>query len=493
MDIIGQSLAGKYRVKSEIGQGGMGVVYEAYDAMLRRRVAVKVLAPHLASDPTFVKRFQHEAAAAASLHHPNIVTIHDVGMERVAGKNGRQLHYIVMQFVEGQGLDRWLQRQKRPLAVGEIGYVIRQVAEALQYAHDHGMIHRDVKPSNVMVGADGHVTLMDFGLVRAGEMSQLTQSGVAMGTPSYMAPEQIMGEAVDRRTDVYALGVVIYELLAGQAPFVRATPVATAHAHVYDPPPPLRERRPDLSPAVEAVVLKALAKAPAERYAETRLLVADLVEASTGHMPAGLAGKAGAADPTVPMAQPPRPPAVDAAAAAERPVGRPPMFSEETISSDQPLPQQPVATPDPDLTLAASCAEPISAWSSLPDLSPRAVSTPPPISSPASSPQPATPPPVDWSQPSSSQDRRPWIVAGAGLLVAALLLLVGLVEGSLSLTLAGVVVGVAVLAVTLAVRASRMRAASQQAASSEPSCLRCGHALSSKDAVCPSCGYQEIA
>ncbi len=284
--LLGHRLGGKYEIQSEIGRGGMGIVYRAHDTMLRRTVAVKVLSPQLAADSTFVQRFRPEAVAAANLRHPNIVTIYDVGEDALSGQ---AIHYIVMENVEGETLDRLLQRQRRPLTLHQTDEIIRQVADALHYAHERGMIHRDVKPSNIMLSPDGHVTLMDFGLVRAGEMSHLTQTGSVLGTPLYMAPEQVMGAEIDRRTDIYALGIVIYELLTGQVPFMRTTPLAIAHAHVYDPPPPLREKRPDLPPSVETVVLRALAKNPGGRYRNANQLATDFSRATTGQMPAGLA------------------------------------------------------------------------------------------------------------------------------------------------------------------------------------------------------------
>lgn len=484
MDIIGQRLAGKYEVKSEIGQGGMGVVYEGYDGMLRRRVAVKVLAPHLAGDPAFVKRFQHEAAAAAGLHHPNIVTIFDVGSERGVNDAKQPIYYIVMQYVDGQGLDRWLQQQKRLLTMSDTDRIVRQVADALQYAHDQGMIHRDVKPSNVMLDTAGHVTLMDFGLVRASEMSHLTQSGMAIGTPSYMAPEQITGGPIDRRTDVYALGVVIYELLVGEAPFVRTTPVATAHAHVYDPPPPLREKRPDLPPSVEAVVLKALAKSPDNRYAQARVLAADLALASTGQMPVGLqdAARAGAKDPTVPMDRPPaRPPAFsDATVPADQPAVRPQTFSDESMAPAHSVSEPRVAAQDPDFTVVSSREAPISAWSTAP-IVPQ--STPQATASRRSSPTP--------EKTSASGERWMWVGVGLGLIVALALLVIGLTDQSIGLVVAGVLIGVAgVAAAAVTGRASRMRSRTRQPSASGQYCLRCGHELPYANAICPSCGYK---
>ncbi len=278
--LIGQQLAGKYTIQSEIGRGGMGVVYLGYDTMLQRRVAIKVLPPELTYDWQFVTRFRQEAVIAAGLHHPGIVTIHDVGEQN-------QLHYIVMQFLEGVTLDQWLTHHgSMPLA--QTQHVVRQVADALDYAHRRSIVHRDIKPSNIMLSPEGQATVMDFGLVRAGEASGLTRSGIVVGTPEYMAPEQALGEAVDGRTDIYSLGVVIYRMLTGKVPFVRSGSMATAYAHVHDPPPPLRQMRPDVPKPVEAVVLKALAKRPADRFQTANQLANDLVVASGGKMPAGV-------------------------------------------------------------------------------------------------------------------------------------------------------------------------------------------------------------
>ncbi len=277
--LIGQQLAGKYSIQSEIGRGGMGVVYLGYDTMLQRRVAIKVLPLELTYDRQFVTRFRQEAVTAAGLHHPGIVTIHDVGEEN-------QVHYIVMQFLEGVTLDQWLTHHgSMPLA--QTQHVVRQVADALDYAHRRGIVHRDIKPSNIMLSPEGQATVMDFGLVRAGEATGLTRSGIVVGTPEYMAPEQALGEAVDGRTDIYSLGVVVYRMLTGKVPFVRSSSMATAYAHVHDPPPPLRQVRTDIPKPVEAVVLKAMAKRPADRFQTASQLANDFTQAVGGKMSAG--------------------------------------------------------------------------------------------------------------------------------------------------------------------------------------------------------------
>ncbi|MCB0199120.1 MAG: protein kinase [Anaerolineae bacterium] len=288
MELTGKRLAGKYEIQSELGRGGMGVVYRGYDHELRRTVAVKVLSTQLASFPDFVQRFRHEAVAAANLHHANIVTIYDVGRDR--SESGQpDIHFLVMQCIEGETLDQWMRRQRRAMSLSETDQIVHQVAAALQFAHDRGMVHRDVKPSNIMLSSNQHVTLMDFGLVRAAEMSTVTQTGTVLGTPLYMAPEQITGAQIDRRADIYSLGVVVYELLAGEAPFMRTTPLAVAHAHVYDPPPPLRKKRPDVSPVVESVVLKALVKEPSGRYPDAHSMAMEFSRAATG-LPAARVG-----------------------------------------------------------------------------------------------------------------------------------------------------------------------------------------------------------
>lgn len=291
---------GKYEIQSEIGRGGMGIVYRGFDTVLQRPVAVKVLPPALAVDQDFVRRFQREAILAARLHHPNIVIVHDVGEQ-----NG--IHYIVMDYLSGQTLDTWMQQQG-PMPAASALRVVQQVADALDYAHEQGVIHRDIKPSNIMLGPTGHVTLMDFGLVRATEGTGVTRSGILIGTPEYMAPEQIMGQPADRRTDVYAFGVVVYQLLTGQVPFPRTTPPAIFHAHVYESPPPPHTLRADLSPAVEAVTLKALAKQPEQRYAQAGALAADFAAAVGGKTPAGVVLAAAAAPATAQSSAPPSPP-----------------------------------------------------------------------------------------------------------------------------------------------------------------------------------------
>ena len=276
--LIGKRL-GRYEIRSEIGRGGMGMVFEGFDALLQRTVAIKVLPPQFAFDEDFVRRFHREGVMSAQLHHVNVVTIHDVGEH-----DG--FHYLVMEFLEGKTLDQWL-KDHGTMPLGQAVPVLRQIASALDFAHSRGMIHRDIKPSNIMLTAEGHATLMDFGLVRAAEGAMLTRTGMVVGTPEYMAPEQATGAEVDARTDVYALGVVLYRMLSGKLPFTRSTPYAVTYAHIHEPPPPLRQTRADLPPRLEAILLKALAKDPAARYQRAGHLADDFA-AAVAELPAAV-------------------------------------------------------------------------------------------------------------------------------------------------------------------------------------------------------------
>lgn len=336
--LIGRRL-GKYEIQAEIGRGGMGVVYRAYDPVLQRAVAIKVLPPHMAADPDFVRRFHREAILAAQLKHSNIVTIHDVG-----DQDGVQ--FIVMELLEGATLDRWLSGGL--LSLDHINRVLRQVADALDFAHKRNVIHRDIKPSNIMINPDGQVTLLDFGLVRATEGTMLTMSGAMMGTPQYMAPEQAQGTLTDHRTDIYSLGIVIYRLLTGHLPFERTTTPALIHAHVYESPPPLRQLRPDLPKALEAIVHRAIAKLPDERYQSAGQFARDF-EATIGGktvpvapLPPAGRGERPRTVPTAPESPSPLPPSrrtpLPDTMQTERPLTAPPR-------TPIPAPQAPPAKP----------------------------------------------------------------------------------------------------------------------------------------------------
>jgi YVTN family beta-propeller protein len=272
--LLGTDLAG-FRLESVIGRGGMGVVYLAQDLRLKRRVALKLVAPELAADARFRERFLREAELAASLDHSHIVPVH------AAGETDGQL-WIAMRYVQGTDLKSLLEREG-PLEPARAVELCWQVGEALDAAHEHGLVHRDVKPANVLVTQEGgaeHCYLADFGLARSPDMASGPVSGTHLsGTVDYTAPEQIAREPADQRADVYSLGCVLYECLAGQPPFKRQRPVATLFAHANEAPPSLHEHRPELPEPVDQVIATGMAKEPAERYATCSGLVAAAREA----------------------------------------------------------------------------------------------------------------------------------------------------------------------------------------------------------------------
>ena len=268
---IGSEFVG-YRIDELIGRGGMGVVYRAYDLRLKRTVALKLMAPELALDRRFRERFSREAELAMSLEHPNVVPIHDAG-----DIDGRL--YLAMRHVEGTDL-RALLHAEGALDTARALAICSQVANALDAAHASGLVHRDVKPSNVLLDADEHVYLADFGLTRRlDEQGGPAGEGRSVGTPAYLAPEQIEGGPVDGRTDVYSLGCLLYECLTGEAPFARGSRLAVAWAHLEEEPPSASERRPELPEAIDAVIRKAMAKEPEGRYTTCAALIAAAEEA----------------------------------------------------------------------------------------------------------------------------------------------------------------------------------------------------------------------
>ena len=271
--LIGSQL-GKYDIRAEIGRGGMGTVYRGYDPLLDRDVAVKVLAPHLVRETESVGRFQREARAAAKLNHPNIVTIYDVGQD-----DG--YYYFVMEYVPGQTLAARL-RNRVALPAKEALSILSPLASALDYAHHRGVGHRDVKPGNVIVGEAGQVTLTDFGIARAVRVSRMTKTGAVVGTAEYMAPEQVQALSVDSRSDQYSLGIVAYQMLAGQVPFQSDSTMALLYKVVHEPPPPLTGHRPDLPTGLGTVIERALTKEPGGRYPTVSAFVAALEQALAG-------------------------------------------------------------------------------------------------------------------------------------------------------------------------------------------------------------------
>ena len=286
---------GRYEIVEQLGQGGMAVVYKARQPSLDRIVALKVIRSGYSEDPEFLERFRREARAVARLDHPNVVQVYD--FEEIDGRA-----VLAMQLLDGGGLKDRIARfagEGRLLPPHEVTRVIEQIAAGLAYAHERGVIHRDVKPANVMFTADGRAVVTDFGIARMLGGTQLTATGVGIGTPEYMSPEQGQGGQLDARSDVYSLGVVAYELLAGQLPFTGDTPFAVVLKHVRDPLPPPSTRNPALSATVDAVLVRALAKQPADRYPAVTDLAAALRDA--------IGPSAGATLPTIASPRPGKP------------------------------------------------------------------------------------------------------------------------------------------------------------------------------------------
>jgi serine/threonine protein kinase len=278
-----QHLSDRYELGDILGFGGMSEVHLARDVRLHRDVAVKVLRADLARDPSFYLRFRREAQNAAALNHSSIVAVYDTGE---ADTPEGPLPYIVMEYVEGVTL-RDIVRNDGPMEQQQAVEVIADTCEALNFSHQHGIIHRDVKPANIMISKTGAVKVMDFGIARAlaDTGNRLTRTSAVIGTAQYLSPEQASGESVDARSDVYSLGCVLYEMLTGKPPFVGDSPVAVAYQHVRKDPARPSARHGDISPELDAVVLKALAKNPENRYQTAADMRTDLIRVHSGEAP----------------------------------------------------------------------------------------------------------------------------------------------------------------------------------------------------------------
>ncbi|HWC36943.1 MAG TPA: serine/threonine-protein kinase, partial [Acidimicrobiales bacterium] len=254
-------LAQRYELLEALGSGAMATVWRAHDRRLNREVAIKVLSEHLASNQSFRDRFEREAVHVASLKHPNVVTVYDSGSEGAA-------FYIIMELVEGESLQSRLGKASPYLAVDEVSELGRELLAGLSHAHSKGIVHRDIKPANILITSEGTAKLADFGIARAAsDVESLTATGSFIGTPSYSSPEQLSARPATPATDIYSLGCVLYHCLAGHPPFEAELPVGVIAQHLEATPPPLRQQRPEVSPGLEGVVMRALEKDPQQRFA----------------------------------------------------------------------------------------------------------------------------------------------------------------------------------------------------------------------------------
>jgi len=272
------SKLGKYQIGERLGRGNMAEVYKAFHPYLERHVAVKVLHHFLSEGENFLVRFQREAKAIAALEHPNIIRIYDIDIED-------KLYYMVMEFIEGDTLKNYLAQSEKPLPIPEVAYIFREIASALNYAHQQGMLHRDIKPANILLGKDGRVVLADFGIARILSDTQFTATGALVGTPAYMSPEQGRGTSVSAGSDIFALGILLYEMLTGKIPFDADTPMDIIRQHVHVSLPSPRAIRHDMPKALEEVIVRATQKDPRHRF-QTVTEMVDALDAALDTFPA---------------------------------------------------------------------------------------------------------------------------------------------------------------------------------------------------------------
>ena len=269
--MLNRTLDDRYTILERIGGGGMADVYRAHDKLLDRSVAVKVLRSQFTDDEEFVSRFRREAQAAARLSHPNIVNIYDVGLDE-------QAYYIIMEYISGETLKDKIEREA-PLPVETAVRIAIEIAEALEHAHQNNLVHCDIKPHNILVTRSGRIKVTDFGIARAVTSSTMTNSGTIIGSVHYFSPEQAKGSAVGAKSDIYSLGIVLYEMLTGHVPFAGESPISIALKHIQEDPKPPRELNPEIPPLVEAIIMKATHKDPAARFTDIGEMIADFTMA----------------------------------------------------------------------------------------------------------------------------------------------------------------------------------------------------------------------
>ncbi|HJZ13106.1 MAG TPA: serine/threonine-protein kinase [Acidobacteriota bacterium] len=274
---VSSALESRYQILRELGRGGMGIVFQAYDKQLKEQVAIKVLSPLLSSDPDALERLKREVSSARRVTHPNVIRIHDI-----SELNG--LHFISMEFFEGMSLKDYIKKTGM-LSLMQALNIALQICDALEAAHRQGVIHRDLKSQNVIIGSANQIKIIDFGLARSQSVEGLTATGLIMGTPEYMAPEQVAGKSVDERADIYSLGIILYEMFTGRVPFTGDSAIAVGFKQLKEDPPKPSDINTQLPPEIESVILQALQKNPLSRFLSVGELKSNLEKAALPQPP----------------------------------------------------------------------------------------------------------------------------------------------------------------------------------------------------------------
>jgi serine/threonine protein kinase len=343
LPLIIEATVGEYEILNELGRGGMAVVYLARDVSLNRKVAIKTMHPHFLGGPAMVQRFKREAQMAAGLSHPHIVQIHTV-------KQTPRVVYFVMKFIEGRGLDSII-AEHGALDLDMSRLILQQAASALAFAHHRGVVHRDVKPPNIMIDENGWAVMTDFGIAKIDDGHNLTATGTAVGTPHYMAPEQFHNEPLTAAADQYALGVVAYEMLTGKKPFDGTTLAEIIKQHLFEEPPDIRVDRPDLPPSVSSTIVRMLAKEPAARFPDLETAIAALgppnpaqIDAIRGRL-MSLARSTAERKPRLSVPMSPMPATRPSAATTPMPVAKPTTGATVRAATPAPINQAPINRP----------------------------------------------------------------------------------------------------------------------------------------------------